>query len=72
MRNAKSTVEPLYYTLKGAADDVSGNQADLRGGDLPESGGVPPSVLLAGGWAILLSSLTGLFLALRQAGANGN
>jgi hypothetical protein len=37
-----------------------------------ESDGVPPTVLLAGRWALLLSSLTCLLLALRQADANGN
>ncbi len=39
---------------------------------LNESDGVPHAVLLAGGWALLLPSLTCLFLALRQAEANGN
>jgi hypothetical protein len=72
VRNGKTMVEPLQYTIKGAADGTSGEQAGVRGGALPESGGVPPSVLLTGGLALLVSSLTCLFLVLRQAGANGS
>jgi hypothetical protein len=72
VRNGKTTVEPLHYTIKGAADGTSGEQAGVRGGALPETGGVPPSVLLTGGLALLVSSLTCLFLVLRQAGANGS
>jgi hypothetical protein len=72
VRNGKTTVEPLHYTIKGAADGTSGDKAGVRGGALPETGGVPPSVLLTGGLALLVSSLTCLFLVLRQAGANGS
>ena len=72
VRNGKTTVEPLHYTIKGAADGTSGEQAGVRGGALPESGGIPPSVLLTGGLALVVSSLTCLFLVLRQAGATGN
>ena len=72
VRNGKTTVEPLHYTIKDAADGTSREQAGVRGGALPETGGVPPSVLLTGGLALLLSSLTCLFVFLRQAGANGN
>lgn len=72
MRDAASTVEPLYYTLKGAADGTSSEQVDLRGGGLPQSGGVPPAILLASGWIILLSSSTCILLALRRAGTYGS
>ena len=72
VRSGKTTLEPLYYTIKDSADGTSGEQAGVRGGALPESGGVPPSVLLTGGLALLVSSLTCLFLVLRQAGANGS
>ncbi|CAA9440799.1 hypothetical protein AVDCRST_MAG82-2868 [uncultured Rubrobacteraceae bacterium] len=71
VRNGKTTVEPLYYTIKNVAKGTPGGQAGVRGG-LPESGGVPPAVLLVGGWALLLSSLACLFLALRQASTNEN
>ena len=71
MRDAESTVEPLYYTLKDAADGTSGEQADHRGG-LPQSGGVSPAGLLVGGWVILLASSTCTLLALRRAGTYGN
>jgi hypothetical protein len=72
VRSGKTMAEPLYYTNKGAADGTSGEQAGVQGGALPESGGVPPSALLTGGLALLLSTLTCLHLALRQAGANGS
>ena len=72
VRSGKTTVEPLNYTIEGAADGTSSEQAGVRGSTLPESGGVPPSVLLTGGLAILLSSLTCLFLVFHRAGANGN
>ena len=72
VRSGKTTLEPLYYTIKDSADGTSGEQAGVRGGALPESGGVPSSALLTGGLALLLSSLTCLYLALRQAGANGS
>ena len=72
VRSGKTTLEPLYYTIKDSADGTSGEQAGVRGGALPESGGVPSSALLTGGLALLLASLTCLHLALRQAGANGS
>jgi hypothetical protein len=68
----ETTVQPLHSTIKGSAEGTSSEQAGIRGGPLPESGGVPPSALLTGGLALLLSSLVCLHLALRQAGANGS
>lgn len=76
-REGEMAVEPLYYTLSAAASGgknvgaASGEQAGIRGGELPESGGVPPAALLVAGFTVLLSSVVGLSLASRRVGANG-
>jgi hypothetical protein len=60
-------LEPFRYTV---SDPASGGQAGARGDELPESGGIPPTVVLALGAAMVLGGL-GMFALLRRAGATG-
>ena len=63
-RGGQAAVEPIYYTVN---DGASGRaNAGIRDDELPESGGIPPGALLAGGALLLASSVAGFSLALRR------
>jgi hypothetical protein len=63
-QGGQAALEPIYYTVN---DGASGRaNAGIRDDELPESGGVPPGVLLAAGALLLASSVAGFTLALRR------
>ena len=63
-QGGQAAVEPIYYTVN---DGASGRANDgIRDDELPESGGVPPGVLLAAGALLLASGVAGFALALRR------
>lgn len=61
-------LEPFRYAVSDSAP--GGQQAGARGDELPESGGIPPTVVLASGAAMVLGGL-GMFVLLRRASATG-
>lgn len=52
-----SAVEPFRYAVSGAAAGEDQEEAVAPNGELPESGGVPPSVLPATGAALFLAGV---------------
>lgn len=73
-QGGQAASRPISYTVDDATKNTA---ADATGGgiqddELPESGGVPPGVLLAAGTALLLSSAACLSLALRRSATGGS